>query len=57
MGEILPQTGQKIIVDESLRQPLPILQQPKWGCASNWTKNTVSARRKRGMVALDFQSA
>jgi modulator of FtsH protease HflK len=25
MGEILPQTGQKIIVDESLRQPLPIL--------------------------------
>jgi membrane protease subunit HflK len=25
MGEILPQTGQQIIVDESLRQPLPIL--------------------------------
>jgi membrane protease subunit HflK len=25
MGEILPQTGQKIIVDESLRQLLPVL--------------------------------
>jgi hypothetical protein len=25
MGEVLPETGQKIIVDESLRQLLPIL--------------------------------
>jgi hypothetical protein len=25
MSEILPQTGQKIIVDESMRQLLPIL--------------------------------
>jgi modulator of FtsH protease HflK len=25
MGEVLPQTGQKIIIDDSLRQLLPIL--------------------------------
>jgi hypothetical protein len=25
MGEVLPQMGQKIIIDESLRQLLPIL--------------------------------